>query len=590
MLAYRNAGRMEDAQREKAVFDKLSKPPEGEFTEFLKKLGEKAPNSEAGARCLRAAVLRGRSLPGGVPQCGRQRRPDGALSQRRREDQAVHPRDHRQRRRFFDYDNDGLLDIFLVSGEGGRAVSTTTKARAASPTSPAKMGLNDAVRLGAGRLRRRLRQRRLHRPVRHLLGTESSLSQRRRHAASKTSPERAGLKQDRVRYNTGCAFLDYDNDGHADLFVANYLKFDPATTPKPGENPYCLYRGLPVACGPRGLPFDRNILYHNNGDGTFTDVSDASGISAPDQNYSLGVLTGDFNHDGLTDIYVACDQTPSLLYINQGDGKFAEEALLRGVALRRERQGDVGDGCDGGRLRWRRLARHLPQQFLRRARDAVSQSRRGRVRRRHDCRGPRAQHALRRLGLRLLRFRQRRLEGPAAGERPRVPRGGPPGQSTFTTGTARFSIAIWATANSRTSRRAPGPGMLERHSARGAAFGDYDNDGLVEVLINNQNEPPTLLKQTMRPANHWIALKLTGTRSNRSALGAKVRLTAGGRTQSDEVRSGGSYLSQNDLRLHFGIGRGAARGPDRDPMALGARQTLRDVAADRVVTIEEPRH
>ena len=135
-----------------------------------------------------------------------------------------------------------------------------------------------------------------------------------------------------MRYNTGCAFLDYDNDGHADLFVANYLKFDPGATPPPGANPYCWYRGLAGSCGPRGLPFERNILYHANGDGTFTDVSEASGIAEPDRNYSLSVLTGDFNHDGLVDIYVACDQTPSLLYINKGHGKFAEEALLRGAA------------------------------------------------------------------------------------------------------------------------------------------------------------------------------------------------------------------------------------------------------------------
>jgi len=144
---------------------------------------------------------------------------------------------------------------------------------------------------------------------------------------------KAGLKQDRVRYNTGCAFLDYDNDGHLDLFVANYLKFDFASTPMPGENSYCWYRDLPVACGPRGLPFDRNILYHNNGDGTFKDVSDASGIAKPSHNYALSVVTGDFNHDGFTDIYVAADRTPSILYMNHGDGTFTDEALPRGVAF-----------------------------------------------------------------------------------------------------------------------------------------------------------------------------------------------------------------------------------------------------------------
>jgi enediyne biosynthesis protein E4 len=134
-----------------------------------------------------------------------------------------------------------------------------------------------------------------------------------------------------------------------------------------------------------------------------------------------------------------------------------------------------------------------------------------------------------------------------------------------------------------------GPGIRERHAARGAAFGDYDNDGLIEVVINNQNEAPSLLKQALRPANHWIILKLAGTRSNRSALGAKVKLTSGGRTQFDEVRSGSSYLSQNDLRIHFGLGSSSKAERIEIEWPSGTQQTLRDVAGDRVVSIEEPR-
>ena len=179
--------------------------------------------------------------------------------------------------------------------------------------------------------------------------------------------QKAHLTQDRVRYNTGCAFIDIDNDGKLDLFVSNYLKFDPATTPQPGANPYCFYRGIAVNCGPRGLPFDHNILYKNNGDGTFSDISEESGIAAPFGHYSLSVLTGDFNEDGLPDIYVACDQTPSLLYINKGHGKFEEEAVIAWGGVRSERQGDVGHGRGGRQITERQgHASIFRSNFLRR--------------------------------------------------------------------------------------------------------------------------------------------------------------------------------------------------------------------------------
>ena len=488
---------------------------------------------------------------------------------------------------FLDYDNDGLLDIFIVSGEGGlsRLYHNEGKGRFTDVT--VKMGLAGVSGWGQGVCAADYDND----GFTDLFVTYWGQNHLYRNAGGQRFEdvtERAGLKQDRVRYNTGCAFLDYDKDGHADLFVANYLKFDPQTTPKPGENSYCWYRGVPVSCGPRGLPFDRNILYRNNGNGTFTDVSRASGIDLPDQNYSLGVLTGDFNNDGLVDIFVACDQTPSLLYINQGNGKFTEEAVLRGVAFDENGKAMSGMGAAA--------ADYDGDGWLDVFRSNFSDERetlyRNRGRGEFD-------DATVSAGL----SRNTRFVGWGCGffdfdndgwkdillvnghVFPEIERLGID---------IRYKDRAILYRNSGDGKFADisesaGPGVLERHSARGAAFGDYDNDGLIEVLINNQNEPPSLLKQASRPPNHWVLVKLTGSRSNRSALGAKVKLTAGGRAQFDEVRSGGSYLSQNDLRLHFGLGQAPRVDRIEIEWPSGARQVLRDVPADRIIPIEEPR-
>jgi enediyne biosynthesis protein E4 len=487
---------------------------------------------------------------------------------------------------FVDYDNDGLPDIFVVSGEGGlsRLYHNDGKGRFTDVT--VKAGLAGASGWGQGVCAADYDND----GYADLFVTYWGQNRLYHNAGGRRFEDvtaRAGLKQGRVRYNTGCAFLDYDNDGHADLFVANYLKFDPKTTPQPGGNSYCWYRGLPVVCGPRGLPFDRNILYRNNGDGTFTDVSDASGISGPAGNYSLGVVTGDFNHDGHADIYVACDQTPSLLYINQGNGKFTEEALLRGVAFDENGKAMSGMGvaaADYDGDGW-------PDIFRTNFSDERETLYRNRGRGEFDDATASAGMA-----------RNTRFVGWGCGFFDFDNDGWK--DLLLVNGhvfpeVERLGIDIHYKDRAILYRNlgdgkfadlsdSAGPGVLAPHSARGAAFGDYDNDGFIEVLINNQNEPPSLLRHGSRRPNHWILLKLVGTRSNRSALGAKVGLTAAGHTQTDEVRAGGSYLSQNDLRLHFGLG--PAERVDRIEIEWpsGARQTLSGVAADRVVTIEEP--
>jgi hypothetical protein len=488
---------------------------------------------------------------------------------------------------FIDYDNDGLADIFIASGPG----------------SPSRMYHNE----GGGKFR----------DVSDSLGFtrqgwaqgvcagdydndgytdlfvtywgQNALYRNLGGRRFEDVTAKVHLTQERVRYNTGCAFIDFDNDGRLDLFVANYLKFDFNTTPKPSANPYCFYRGIAVNCGPRGLPFDRNILYRNEG-GVFRDVSDESGISKPDGNYSLGVLTGDFNGDGLSDIYVASDQTPSILYINHGNGKFVDEALLRGVAL--DANGNALSGMGVA------AADYLHEGMLSIFRTNFSDELETLYR--NQGKGE-FQDVTVEAGMGL----NTRFVGWGCGFFDFDNDGWP--DLLLVNGHAfpevdRLKIDIHYRDRAILYRNthgkfidiseSAGPGILERHSARGVAFADYANDGSVAALVNNQNEAPSLLRivperRNAETSNHWIELKLEGVKSNRSAIGARVRVTAGGMVQTAEVRSGGSYLSQSDLRLHFGLG-GAVK-VDRIEIAWPAGGTQRETAlpVDRIVVIRE---
>ena len=488
---------------------------------------------------------------------------------------------------FIDYDNDGLPDIFIASGPG----------------SPSRMYHNE----GGGKFRDVTEALGLTREgwaqgvcagdydndgFTDLFVTYWGQNALYRNIGGRRFEDvtaKVHLTEDRVRYNSGCAFLDYDNDGKLDLFVANYLKFDFKTTPKPGANPYCFYRGIEVNCGPRGLPFDRNILYHNDG-GVFRDVSEESGIAAPDGNYSLGVLTGDFNGDGLTDIYVASDQTPSILYINQGNGKFVDEALLRGVAL-----DDNGKALSGMGVA---AADYLHEGMLSIFRTNFSDEMETLYRNRGKGE---FQDVTEEAGM----GRNTRFVGWGCGFFDFDNDGWP--DLLLVNGHAfpevdrlhidihyRDRAILYHNEHGKfvDISESAGPGILEKHSSRGLAFADYENDGSVEALVNNQNEPPSLLRMeppagNRGPANHWIELKLEGVKANRSAIGARVRVTAGGFVQMAEVRSGGSYLSQSDLRLHFGLGSAARVDKVEISWPGGGRQTETALGSDRMVTIRE---
>ena len=485
---------------------------------------------------------------------------------------------------FIDYDNDGYVDLFVVSGQGatnrmyhngGNGHFTEVTSQLGLTSSGWGQGVcagdydNDGYSdlfvtyWGQNRLYRNVGGKRFE-----------------------DVTAKVHLTQDRTRYNTGCAFLDYDGDGRLDLFVANYLKFDFETTPKPGANPYCFYRGITVNCGPRGLPFDSNLLYRNRGDGTFEDVSVRSGIAKVTGHYALGVLAGDINDDGRPDIYVACDQTPSLLFVNQGDETFLEEGVARGVAYDENGRSLSGMGVasadyDGdGRLDIFRTNFSDERETLY-----------------HNTGEGQFDDVTVAAGLgqntRFVGWGCAFFDFDNDGWKDLLLVSGHVFPEVDRLGTDiryRDRAVLYHNTGKGTFRdisTSAGEAILSRHSARGLAVGDIDNDGTLEVLVNNQNEAPSLWKQAERASGHWLLIQLAGARSNRSAIGARVSVSAAGRVQTSELRSGGSYLSQDDMRLHFGLAAAARAESITVRWPSGEKTVLRDVAADRVITIRQ---
>jgi hypothetical protein len=395
----------------------------------------------------------------------------------------------------------------------------------------------------------------------------------------------AGLLNPSTRWGTGCTFLDYNRDGYLDLFVSNYVVFDYAKTPRPGEKSYCFFGGMPVNCGPRGLPFGSHTLYRNNGNGTFTDVSDVAGISSAKTNYGLTAVAADFDDDGWPDIYVACDSSPSLLFMNNHDGTFREEGGVRGVAYSNDGQEQAGMGVAVGD---------------------------------YDCSGH--------LDILKTNF---------AGDLPVLYRN--LGKALFEDATRASGLAVdnrfvcwgagfedfdndgWPDITIATGhiypdyeRRYPdspyksplllyrnlgrghfeelfeeaGTAILAPHSSRGIAYGDFDNDGDIDMLVVNLGEAPSLFRNDTSGKNHWIKIRCEGTVSNRSAIGARVKVTANGVTQMKELQSQSSFLSCNDFRLHFGLGEAlvadvTVRWPN------GQVQSVTKLAANQLYTIKE---
>jgi enediyne biosynthesis protein E4 len=490
---------------------------------------------------------------------------------------------------FIDYDNDGWIDIFILSGTrlSGAPWGTSNKLyknnRDGTFTDVTKQAGLEAVGWANGVCIGDYNNDGYEDLFCTYFG-QNILYRNLGNGTFRDVTKEAGLWNPEVRWGAGCSFLDYNRDGHLDLFVANYLKFDFEHVPKPGAGANCNWKGIPVECGPRGMPFGLHSLYRNNGDGTFTDVSVESGIGKNWPSYGMTVVTADLNEDGWPDIYIACDSTPSLLFINQHDGTFKEEGVERGVALSSDGSEEAGMGIGVGDYD---LDGHLDLFKTHFAEDTD-------VLYHNDGSGNFDDRTLQaKLGV------ETRFASWGAGILDLDNDGWP--DIFFVTGSVYPGVEKQLPANPNKSPRIlfrnlgngtfeeianAGPGVTTPHSSRGCAFGDFDNDGDLDILILNMNETPSLLRNDLKGKHHWLKLKLVGTKSNRSAIGARVLVRYSGRTQIQEVLSQSSYYSCNDSRLHFGIGE-ASTADLVIHWPSGLTEKYSGVQCDRLLTFQE---
>src|SRR5262245_37373169 len=388
-----------------------------------------------------------------------------------------------------------------------------------------------------------------------------------------------------THWSTNCAFGDYDRDGRLDLYVANYMTFD-KTVPPRGKNPKCKFLGVDVFCGPQGLQGEPDVLFHNNGNGTFTDTTKAAGIKDPNY-YGFGVVFSDFDNDGWPDIYVANDGNPNFLFHNNGNGTFTEIGLRSGTSLNEAGRAQSGMGVavgdyDGNGLfdifvtnfagDTNTLYQNLGKLLFA---DATSISGLGEISLQYLGWGAGFED-FDNDGLPDIFVANGHVypevdaldAGQHYAQRKEIYRN---------LGTGKFKEVA----------RDIGGDLLIPKSSRGAAFGDFDNDGDIDILVVNLNDRPSLYRNERRNQNHWITLRLEGSRSNRNAIGARVEITAGGKTQIHEIRSGGSYLSHNDMRLHFGLGSASRVERIRIRWPNGDVEELPGMDGDQFVSIKE---
>jgi enediyne biosynthesis protein E4 len=491
---------------------------------------------------------------------------------------------------FLDYDNDGWLDIFLLSGtrregpvEGatnrlyknnrdGTFTDVTAKAGLVRQGWAFGVTVGDYNNDGFEDL--------------FISCWPQNILYRNNGDGSFTDVTKtAGLLHDGNRWGTGCTWVDYDRDGHLDLFVSHYLVFDFDKIPPAGKNPNCDYKGVPVNCGPRGLVGERPMLYHNNGDGTFTDVTEHSGVGSVPPAYGLTAVAADLDGDGWQEIYVACDSTPSQLFHNRGDGKFDQIGLESGLAVNADGREQAGMGIAIGDFDTDGLLDVLKTHF---AEDTVALYRNAGHLNFDDV----TIHAGLGVETRFVGWGDGIVDLDNDGlpdifwvtgtTFPEVERKHP----EFPHKTPRVLFRNLGGGRFEQLQEGVGEAIAEAHASRGVAFGDFDNDGDLDILIMNINEPPSLLRNDVSGTAHWLKVKLVGTRSNKSAIGAVVTAVYGGRRQSQAVMASSSYLSASDRRLHFGLG--AVATADLEIVwPSGGRESLKGLRADRLITVKE---
>ena len=491
---------------------------------------------------------------------------------------------------FFDYDNDGWMDIFLLSGSSmagapsgasNRLYRNNRDGTFSDVTEKSGLrftGWGSGVCVGDYN----------NDGWEDLFCTFYGQNKLYRNNGDGTFTDvtkQAGLENSKTRWGAGCTFVDYNRDGHLDLFVSNYVQFDATHIPKPGQDVYCNWKGVPVNCGPRGLPPGYHSLYRNNGNGTFTDVSVQAGIDGLRSSYGMTVVAADFDEDGWPDIFVACDSTPSLLLMNQRNGTFREEGVVRGVALSDDGMEQAGMGVGVGDYD---LDGHLDLFKTHFTDDTgglfhnngkaefenTTMAAHVGTENRYICWGAGIvdldndgfPDLFMTAGSVYPEVEKTLLQYP--NKNPRV---------VFRNlGNGSFEELI----------EEAGPGVAAAHSSRGCAFGDFDNDGDLDILIVNLSETPSLLRNDVSGNNHWLKVKLVGTKSNRSAIGARVLARYGRKIQAQEVLSQSSFYSASDRRLHFGLG-GETSADLEIRWPSGMRESLKGVTSNQMVVVKE---